>query len=45
MDIADNHLKIWQRLAEAADDPYPYSPRFFPSLVFTDAVRDLTLSV
>ena len=38
MNIADNHLKIWQRLAEAADDPYPYSQQRFPSLVFTDVV-------
>jgi PmbA protein len=38
MNIADNHLKIWQRLAEAANDPYPYSPQRFPSLVFTDVV-------
>jgi len=38
MNIADNHLKIWQRLAEAANDPYPYSPQRIPSLVFTDVV-------
>ena len=38
MNIADNHLKIWQRLAEAANDPYPYSGQRFPSLVFTDVV-------
>jgi PmbA protein len=38
MNIADNHLKIWQRLAEAANDPYPYSPQRVPSLVFTDVV-------
>jgi PmbA protein len=38
MNIADNHLKIWQRLAEAADDPYPYDQARFPSLVFTDVV-------
>jgi PmbA protein len=38
MNIADNHLKIWQRLAEAANDPYLYSPQRFPSLVFTDVV-------
>jgi PmbA protein len=38
MNIADNHLKIWQRLAEAANDPYPYSPIRVPSLVFTDVV-------
>jgi len=38
MNIADNHLNIWQRLAEAANDPYPYSQQRFPSLVFTDVV-------
>ncbi|MFZ2054227.1 MAG: metallopeptidase TldD-related protein, partial [Candidatus Aminicenantales bacterium] len=38
MNIADNHLKIWQRLTEAANDPYPYSSQRFPSLVFTDVV-------
>jgi len=38
MNIADNHLKIWQRLAETANDPYPYSGQRFPSLVFTDVV-------
>ncbi len=38
MNIADNHLKIWQRLTEAANDPYAYSPQRFPSLVFTDVV-------
>ena len=38
MNIADNHLKIWQRLTEAANDPYPYSQQRFPSLVFTDVV-------
>jgi PmbA protein len=38
MNIADNHLKIWQRLAEAANDPYPYSSERVPSLVFTDVV-------
>lgn len=38
MNIADNHLKIWQRLAEVANDPYPYSSQMFPSLVFQDVV-------
>jgi len=38
MNIADNHLKIWLRLAEAANDPYPYSSQRFPSLVFSDVV-------
>ncbi len=38
MNIADNHLKIWQRLVEVANDPYPYSSQKFPSLVFGDVV-------
>jgi PmbA protein len=38
MNVADNHLKLWQRLAEAANDPYPYSAQRVPSLVFTDIV-------
>ncbi len=38
MNIAGNHLDFWQRLAEAANDPWPYSPALFPSLVFTDVV-------
>jgi PmbA protein len=38
MNIADNHLKLWPKLAEAANDPYPYSAQRFPSLVFTDVV-------
>jgi len=38
MNIADNHLKFWDKLIEAADDPYPYSPSRFPSLVFRDVV-------
>lgn len=38
MNIADNHLKIWQRLIEVGNDPYPYSSQRFPSLVFADVV-------
>jgi len=38
MNIADNHLKIWHRLAEAANDPDPYSQNRVPSLVFTEVV-------
>ena len=38
MNIADNHLKIWQRLIEVANDPYPYGSQKFPSLVFQDVV-------
>jgi PmbA protein len=38
MNIADNHLKIWQRLAETANDPYLYSASRFSSLVLTDVV-------
>ena len=38
MNIADNHLKFWQRLAEVANDPWIYSEQRTPSLVFTDVV-------
>jgi len=38
MNIADNHLKFWHKLAEAANDPWPYSNVQMPSLVFTDVV-------
>ena len=38
MNIADNHLKFWNRLAEAANDPYLSSSWRMPSLVFTDVV-------
>jgi len=38
MNIVDNHLKIWQRLPEAANDPNPYGPQRISSLVFIDVV-------
>jgi PmbA protein len=38
MNIADNHLKLWTRLIEVANDPYPYSNAKLPSLVFRDVV-------
>jgi len=38
MNIADNHLKIWHRLVEVANDPYPYGSNRTPSLVFADVV-------
>lgn len=38
MNIADNHLKFWNKLAEVANDPWIYSSQRFPSLVFTDIV-------
>ena len=38
MNIADNHLRIWQRLAEVANDPFPYDTARTPSVVFTDVV-------
>ena len=38
MNIADNHLKFWNRLAEVANDPWVYSSQRTPSLVFTDVV-------
>ncbi len=38
MNIADNHLKFWHKLAEVANDPWMYSSFRMPSLVFTDVV-------
>jgi PmbA protein len=38
MNIADNHLKFWQRLVEVANDPWMYDSNRTPSLVFTDVV-------
>ena len=38
MNIADNHLKFWNKLAEAANDPWIYSSYRLPSLVFKDVV-------
>lgn len=38
MNVAGNHLEIWNKLAEVANDPWAYSSRRTPSLVFTDIV-------
>ncbi len=38
MNIAGNHLQLWQKVAEIANDPWPYSGWRTPSLVFTDIV-------
>jgi PmbA protein len=38
MNIADNHLKFWNKLVEAANDPWMYSNMRMPSLVFKDIV-------
>ncbi|UCF78369.1 MAG: TldD/PmbA family protein [Candidatus Eiseniibacteriota bacterium] len=38
MNIADNQLKFWPRLIEVANDPWVYSSRRTPSLVFADVV-------
>ncbi|MFC1840770.1 TldD/PmbA family protein [Thermodesulfobacteriota bacterium] len=38
MNIADNHLKFWNKLIEAADDTWTYSNIRTPSLVFDDIV-------
>ena len=38
MNIADNHLKFWHKLAECANDPWLYSEWRMPSMVFTDVV-------
>lgn len=34
LNIAGNHLELWQRLAAVGNDPYPYSSMRTPSLVF-----------
>ena len=38
MNIADNHLKFWNKLVEAANDTWTYSSTLTPSLVFDDIV-------
>ncbi len=38
MNIADNHLKFWNKLIEVANDPYLSSAQRFPSLVFENIV-------
>ncbi len=38
MNIADNHLKFWNKLVEIGNDPWAYSQAIFPSLVFSDIV-------
>lgn len=38
LNMADNHLKFWHRLAEVANDPWMYDSNRTPSLVFTDVV-------
>ena len=38
MNIADNHLEFWNKLVEAANDPWTYSNIYTPSLVFKDIV-------
>ena len=38
MNIADNHLKFWNKLIEVANDPFMSSAQRFPSLVFENIV-------
>jgi PmbA protein len=38
MNIADNHLKFWNKLIEVANDPWIYSQARFPSLVIEGVV-------
>jgi PmbA protein len=38
MNIADNHLNFWNKLVEAANDPWESSSWRLPSLVFSDVV-------
>ncbi len=34
VNVAGNHLSFWNRLAEVGNDPYPYSSRYCPSMMF-----------
>lgn len=38
MNLADNHLKFWNKLVEVGNDPWIYSQALFPSLVFDGVV-------
>jgi PmbA protein len=38
MNIAENHLKLWERLVEVGNDPWPYSSWRTPSLVLDNVV-------
>ncbi|MEJ2542868.1 MAG: TldD/PmbA family protein [Calditrichaceae bacterium] len=38
MNMADNHMEFWKKLAEAANDPWTNSSWRMPSLVFNDVV-------
>jgi PmbA protein len=38
MNLADNHLRFWNRLVETANDPWTYSAQRFPSLVIDGVV-------
>jgi PmbA protein len=38
MNIADNHLKFWNKLVEVGNDPWIYSSARLPSLVFDGVV-------
>jgi PmbA protein len=38
MNIADNHLKFWNKLIEAGNDPWIYDTLQLPSLVFDNVV-------
>jgi PmbA protein len=38
MNMADNHLKFWNKLVEVANDPWIYSSARLPSLVFDGVV-------
>jgi PmbA protein len=36
MNITGSHTELWHRLAAVGSDPYPYSSRLLPSLLFED---------
>jgi PmbA protein len=38
MNIADNHLKFWEKLVDVGNDPWPYSSWNLPSMLINDVV-------
>jgi predicted Zn-dependent protease len=34
VNLAGNHLEFWSSLREVGNDPYPYSSRYCPTMVF-----------
>jgi len=38
MNIADNHLRFWNKLMDTGNDPWPFGSFQTPSLLFNDVV-------